>query len=124
MTPPALADRIPAAMRQHIRWTDRGKWVSKVKYPTRADAARAAAEMYERTGHHVEPYMCGFCGSWHVGKPRHAAIRLDRDALVAEMGARVYMNLKHENSYGRKHRLKTIRSRTHAAEKRRAALAA
>jgi len=112
-----VIDRVPPEMRQHIRWSDRGKWVSKVKYPDRATAQRHARALYAKDGRHVEPYRCGFCGAWHVGRSR-GMDRFDGYVFAMELGVRCLRNLQGENYFDRDKRLRTIKSRCVAAQRR------
>lgn len=41
---------------------------AKARFPTMADARRAASERAEASGTDLGVYRCDFCGGWHMGK--------------------------------------------------------
>ncbi|MGO9457790.1 MAG: hypothetical protein ACLP62_12220 [Acidimicrobiales bacterium] len=41
---------------------------AKVRFSTKVDAQRAAAERSEEAGADLGVYSCDFCGGWHMGK--------------------------------------------------------
>lgn len=43
---------------------------NKIAYPSEESAGRAALShnQWKKKQHDVEPYPCGSCGSWHVGR--------------------------------------------------------
>ena len=42
----------------------------KVVYGSQESAAKAAASMEKKYGHHYSIYKCAYCDGWHIGKNR------------------------------------------------------
>ena len=67
----ALASRRRARKREAPRRVRLSHWRSdggpKVRYPSQADAERAAFQSRLEHGAELITYECEFCGGWHLG---------------------------------------------------------
>lgn len=55
------------SINSHVNQTS-GK--EKVAYGSQESAAKAAANMEKKYGHHYSVYKCAYCDGWHIGKNR------------------------------------------------------
>jgi len=54
----------------HLRSHQREDGNTKVAYPTKQSATKAAASMSKKHGVHFSNYKCIFCDGYHLGKNR------------------------------------------------------
>jgi hypothetical protein len=64
--PPASTRPPDRERREH--WRSDGQ--PKTRFATQEDANRASLRLRLEEGADLDPYLCGYCGGWHLGNRR------------------------------------------------------